>query len=175
MIRAETSHAKGITVYAFGSSDEIIGFYLEKVNEKRFQTKRIFTLAKVEGDHFWVASRSREESPQQILSVRGYKSRASPMASVVYCLLYGDGKLLKITRNRCSPATHPPDDGRFSSSALITASSTGEYSAVSRRIKFIGSFNLTSFTAAMRARSLVFGLVTCTVKGCIRSKSPLDR
>ena len=73
MIRAETSQAKGIVVYAFGSSDEIIRFYLEKVNEKRFQTKRIFTLDKVEGDHFWVASRSREELPQQILRDQGYR------------------------------------------------------------------------------------------------------
>jgi len=73
MIRAETSQAKNIIVYAFGSSDEIIRFYLEKVNEKRFQTKRIFTLDKVEGDHFWVASRSREEFPQQILRDRGYR------------------------------------------------------------------------------------------------------
>jgi len=73
MIRAETSQAKGITVYAFGSSDEIIRFYLEKVNEKRFQTKRIFTFDKVEGDHFWVASRSTEELPQQILRDQGYR------------------------------------------------------------------------------------------------------
>jgi uncharacterized membrane protein len=73
MIRAETSQAKGIVVYAFGSSDEIIRFYLEKVNEKRFQTKRIFTFDKVEGDHFWVASRSREESPQQLLRNKGYQ------------------------------------------------------------------------------------------------------
>jgi surfactin synthase thioesterase subunit len=64
MIHAETSQAAGIMIYAFGSSDEVITFYLEKVNEKRFQTKRIFTVDTVEGDHFWVTSRSRGESPQ---------------------------------------------------------------------------------------------------------------
>ena len=73
MIHAETSQARGIIVYAFGSSDEIIRFYLEKFDEKRFQTKRIFTINKIEGDHFWVASRSRDESPQEILRDMEYR------------------------------------------------------------------------------------------------------
>ena|SRR5437667_1349074 len=73
MIRAETSQAKGIMIYAFGSSDETIMFYLQKANETRFKTKRIFTLGNFAGDHFWMASRSKEESPQQILKDKGYR------------------------------------------------------------------------------------------------------
>jgi uncharacterized membrane protein len=73
MIRAETSQSKGIMVYAFGSSDETIMFYLQKANEGRFQTKRIFAFGKFADDHFWVASRSKEESPQQFLRDKGYR------------------------------------------------------------------------------------------------------
>jgi mannosyltransferase len=73
MIRAENSHDKNIMIYAFGSSDETIMFYLQKVNEGRFRTKRIWTLGNFAGDHFWVASRSKEESPQQFLRDKGYR------------------------------------------------------------------------------------------------------
>ena len=73
MIRAETSQANGIMVYAFGSSDETIMFYLQKAKEGRFQTKRIWSLTNVEGKHFWVGSRSRNERPQQILKDKGYE------------------------------------------------------------------------------------------------------
>jgi hypothetical protein len=75
MIRAETSQTKGIMVYAFGSSDETITFYLRKANEVRFQTKRVFALAEFAGDHFWIASNSKEESPQRFLREKGYRVR----------------------------------------------------------------------------------------------------
>jgi hypothetical protein len=34
MIQEEPSHTNGIMVYAFGSSDEVIAFYLEEEHEK---------------------------------------------------------------------------------------------------------------------------------------------
>jgi len=73
MIRAEPSQADGITVYAFGSSDETIAFYLQKANEERFQTKRIVALGEFTGDHFWIASTSKEESPQEFFGNKGYR------------------------------------------------------------------------------------------------------
>ena len=72
MIHAEPSQVPNIMVYAFGSSDETIAFYLRKAHETRFQTKRVFDLVDFGGDHFWVASRSRDEAPQQFLRSRGY-------------------------------------------------------------------------------------------------------
>jgi uncharacterized membrane protein len=73
MIQAEPSQVPSITVCAFGSSDETIAFYLQKANEGRFQTKRIFALGECAGDHFWIASTSREESPQEFFDSRGYR------------------------------------------------------------------------------------------------------
>src|SRR4029434_2912713 len=73
MIRAETSQDGNIMIYAFGSSDETIAFYLQKASETRCRTKRVFALASFEGDHFWVASNSRDEMPQEFLRNRGYQ------------------------------------------------------------------------------------------------------
>lgn len=73
MIGAETSQGENIMVYAFDSSDETIAFYLKKVNETRFRTKRVFALSDFGGDHFWVASNSRDEQPQQFFRDRGYR------------------------------------------------------------------------------------------------------
>ena len=73
MIRAESSQDKNIMIYAFGSSDETIDFYLQKANDSRFRTKRVFSMKVFPGDHFWVASRSKEESPQAFFTSRGYR------------------------------------------------------------------------------------------------------
>src|SRR5262249_27991755 len=73
MIGAETSQGENIMVYAFGASDETIAFYLKKVNETRFRTKRVFALSDFEGDHFWVASNKRDQQPQQFFRDRGYR------------------------------------------------------------------------------------------------------
>jgi hypothetical protein len=73
MVREETSKAGNIMVYAFDSSDETIAFYLQKANETRFRTKRVFTLGNFEGDHFWVATNSTGEAPQQFFRDRGYQ------------------------------------------------------------------------------------------------------
>ena len=60
-------------IYSFGSSDEVIDFYLEKAREKRFQTKRIKDVDDMDGKHFWVALRELSSPPQQILIERGYR------------------------------------------------------------------------------------------------------
>jgi 4-amino-4-deoxy-L-arabinose transferase-like glycosyltransferase len=74
MIAAEPSQATGVMICSFGSSDEVIDFYLEKAREKRFQTKRIKDVDDMDGKHFWVALReSFERPPQQILIERGYR------------------------------------------------------------------------------------------------------
>ena len=74
MIGVEQSQANGIVVYTFGSTGEVITFYLEEANEKRFQTQRIKDITDMRGDHFWVALReSFEKSPQQALMNKGYR------------------------------------------------------------------------------------------------------
>jgi hypothetical protein len=74
MISAEPSQVSGIMIYSFGSSDEVIDFYLEKAREKRFETKRIKDVQEMDGKHFWVALReSFEPSPQQALIKNGYR------------------------------------------------------------------------------------------------------
>jgi hypothetical protein len=74
MIAAEPSQATGIMIYSFGSSDEVILFYLEKASERRFQTKRIKDINDMVGNHFWIALRkSLDPSPQQTLVDNGYR------------------------------------------------------------------------------------------------------
>ena len=73
MIHAENSRRENIMIYAFGSSDETIEFYLRKAGDRRFRTKRVFSLDVFPGNHFWVASRSKEEWPQPFFTSRGYR------------------------------------------------------------------------------------------------------
>jgi 4-amino-4-deoxy-L-arabinose transferase-like glycosyltransferase len=71
MSRAEDSGIGGIMVYAFGSSDETIAFYLKERHDHRFRTKRVKSVAEMDGDHFWVAARS--PSSIHLLVQRGYE------------------------------------------------------------------------------------------------------
>jgi hypothetical protein len=74
MSDAERSHAGAITVFAFGSSDEVIAFYLQEKNDTRFVTKRIFAMTPVGGEYFWLASRAAEgDEPKRDLVRRGYE------------------------------------------------------------------------------------------------------
>jgi len=74
MIAAEQSQARGIPVYTFGSSDEVITFYLEEARDGRFRTIRVKDVADIAGNHFWVALReSLNRSPRQTLISNGYR------------------------------------------------------------------------------------------------------
>jgi len=73
MIQMEPAQGPNISIYAFGSSDETIAFYLRKAQDTRFRTTRVFELGDFAGEHFWVASRSRDEVPQQFFRSRGYQ------------------------------------------------------------------------------------------------------
>jgi hypothetical protein len=74
MIAAERSPAPGIPIFAFGSSDEVIAFYLEEENDPRFVTTRVFEMTAVHGDYFWLASRASEgDAPERDLVSRGYR------------------------------------------------------------------------------------------------------
>lgn len=74
MIQTESSQSGGIMVYTFGSSDEVIRFYLEEVHDQRFETKRVTSVDEMTGDYFWVAGReSRGWSPQEDVMKRNYQ------------------------------------------------------------------------------------------------------
>jgi hypothetical protein len=74
MAQAETAAGPGITVYAFGSMDETIAFYLAERGERRFRTRRVQDEAELQGDHFWVALHEPSgRAAIQALARRGYQ------------------------------------------------------------------------------------------------------
>jgi hypothetical protein len=74
MIAAERPDATSVPIYAFGSSDEVIAFYLEERHDTRFTTTRVFGMTAVGGEYFWLASRGSEgDGPRSNLLSRGYQ------------------------------------------------------------------------------------------------------